>query len=157
MNAHFAASEFEAFIETTLQRWHVPGLAVAAVAGGQVILCKGFGRRDVARALPVSAETLFQIGSCTKAFTAMAAGLLVEEVDGCDPVASYDVLLRASEYVRQRKGPALVHAHVTRPYSHSLSDEERLYRPESEIQDKNLEKSCPKKIESGFDKNIFFQ
>src|SRR6266446_1358487 len=59
-------------------------------------------------------------------------GLLVEEVDGCDPVVSYDVLLRASEYVRQRKGPALVHAHVTRPYSHSLSDDEVLYKPPKE-------------------------
>ena len=59
-------------------------------------------------------------------------GLLVEEVDGCDPVASYDVLLRASEYVRQRKGPALVHAHVIRPYSHSLSDDEVLYKPPKE-------------------------
>ncbi len=59
-------------------------------------------------------------------------GLLVEEVDGCDPVVSYDVLLRASEYVRQRKGPALVHAHVIRPYSHSLSDDEVLYKPPKE-------------------------
>ena len=59
-------------------------------------------------------------------------GLLVEEVDGCDPVVSYEVLLRASEYVRQRKGPALVHAHVTRPYSHSLSDDEVLYKPPKE-------------------------
>jgi len=61
-------------------------------------------------------------------------GLLVEEVDGCDPRASYDILTRAVDYARQRKGPALVHAHVIRPYSHSLSDDEVFYRPLAERQ-----------------------
>jgi len=59
-------------------------------------------------------------------------GLLVLDVDGCDPLASYDVLSRAVDYARSRKGPALVHAQVIRPYSHSLSDDEIHYRPPSE-------------------------
>src|SRR5216117_2139806 len=62
--------------------------------------------------VPVEVQTA---GASVSKLVANFPGLLVEEVDGCDPVASYDVLLRASEYVRQRKGPALVHAHVTRP------------------------------------------
>src|SRR2546423_14803297 len=58
--------------------------------------------------------------------------LLIEECDGTDPVASYAVIKRAVENCRSGKGPALVHGHVIRPYSHSLSDDERLYRPEAE-------------------------
>jgi len=55
-----------------------------------------------------------------------------EEVDGTDPVASFAAFQRAARYCREGLGPAFVHAHVIRPYSHSLSDDERLYRPESE-------------------------
>jgi len=59
-------------------------------------------------------------------------GLFVVEVDGCDYLASYDAFRYAFAYARERKGPALVHGHVVRPYSHSLSDDEKLYRPEAE-------------------------
>ncbi|MFZ1930152.1 MAG: dehydrogenase E1 component subunit alpha/beta [Candidatus Sulfotelmatobacter sp.] len=55
-----------------------------------------------------------------------------EEVDGTDPVASYGAFQRATQYCREGHGPAFVHAHVIRPYSHSLSDDERLYRPDAE-------------------------
>src|SRR5271168_1533976 len=57
-----------------------------------------------------------------------------EEVDGTDPVISYAAFQRAADHCRGGYGPAFVHAHVIRPYSHSLSDDERLYRPDSERQ-----------------------
>ncbi|HEX5856410.1 MAG TPA: thiamine pyrophosphate-dependent enzyme, partial [Thermoanaerobaculia bacterium] len=59
-------------------------------------------------------------------------GLFVAETDGCDFLASYDALRYAFAYARERKGPSLVHAHVIRAHSHSLSDDDRLYRTEAE-------------------------
>jgi 2-oxoisovalerate dehydrogenase E1 component len=56
------------------------------------------------------------------------------EIDGTDPVASYAAMTKAVEHCRSGKGPAFVHGHVIRPYSHSLSDDEKLYRPDSERQ-----------------------
>ena len=58
--------------------------------------------------------------------------LKIVEVDGTEFMASYAALAEAAEHARARKGPALVHAHVTRPYSHSLSDDERLYKTKAE-------------------------
>jgi len=55
-----------------------------------------------------------------------------DEVDGTDPLASYASMKKAIDYIRAGNGPAFVHGHVVRPYSHSLSDDEKLYRPESE-------------------------
>jgi 2-oxoisovalerate dehydrogenase E1 component len=57
-----------------------------------------------------------------------------EEFDGTDPIVSYAAFVRAVAHCRSGKGPAFVHAHVIRPYSHSLSDDERLYRPDPERQ-----------------------
>ncbi|HEX3100339.1 MAG TPA: thiamine pyrophosphate-dependent enzyme, partial [Pyrinomonadaceae bacterium] len=61
-------------------------------------------------------------------------GLFIQNVDGTDPMASYSVFKDAVAYCRARKGPAFIHAKVTRPYSHSLSDDEKLYRPAEELE-----------------------
>src|SRR4051794_8870213 len=59
-------------------------------------------------------------------------GLLVQSIDGTDFAASYAAMAAAVKYARERKGPALVHAKVIRPYSHSLSDDEKLYKTADE-------------------------
>jgi 2-oxoisovalerate dehydrogenase E1 component len=79
--------------------------------------------------VPVEVQTA---GGSVSKLVSNFPDLLVAEVDGCDPIASYEVMTRAAEWCRQRKGPALVHAHVTRPYSHSLSDDEIHYKPPRE-------------------------
>jgi len=56
------------------------------------------------------------------------------EVDGTDPIASYEAMVEAVAYCRAGKGPALVHGHVVRPYSHSMSEDERDYRSRAELE-----------------------
>jgi 2-oxoisovalerate dehydrogenase E1 component len=86
---------------------------------------------DNGYAISVPVEVNTAGGSISRLLTGFP-GLLIQEVDGCDVLASYDVVTKAVEYVRARKGPALVHAHVIRPYSHSLSDDEVQYRTPAE-------------------------
>src|SRR4051812_16401512 len=88
---------------------------------------------DNGYAISVPVEVNTAGGSISKLLTGFP-GLFIQEVDGCDVIASYDVVTKAVEYCRSRKGPALVHAKVIRPYSHSLSDDEVHYRPPTERQ-----------------------
>ncbi len=86
---------------------------------------------DNGYAISVPVEVNTAGGSISK-LVASFPGLFIQEVDGCDFVASLDVMRKAVDFARARKGPALVHAHVIRPYSHSLSDDEVVYKPAPE-------------------------
>ena len=79
--------------------------------------------------VPVEAQTA---GGDISRLVRSFPGLHVETVDGTDFVASLRVMREAVAHVRARKGPAFVHAHVIRPYSHSLSDDEKLYKSPTE-------------------------
>jgi 2-oxoisovalerate dehydrogenase E1 component len=86
---------------------------------------------DNGYAISVPVEVQTAGGSISK-LVAGFPGLHVEECDGTDPLESYWTCKRAVDYCRARLGPALIHAHVTRPYSHSLSDDEMLYKTAEE-------------------------
>jgi len=86
-----ALEGFDGFVDAALKTWKVPGIAVAIVKDGRIVLAKGYGLRDVKRRLPVTADTLFAIGSSTKAFTVMGLAVLVDEgkLDWDTPVKTY--------------------------------------------------------------------
>ena len=83
----------------------------------------------------ISVPTFVQTpgGSISKCLSDIP-GLKVLECDGTCPIDSYDTLKRAEKHLREGKGPVLLHAHVTRPYSHSLSDDHKFYRTKAELE-----------------------
>ena len=84
-------AEFDQRVESALARFNVPGVAVAVVKDGQVLVARGYGTRALGGSAPVDEHTLFGIASNTKAFTALALGLLVEEkkIEWDAPVTRY--------------------------------------------------------------------
>ncbi|MFQ5878401.1 MAG: thiamine pyrophosphate-dependent enzyme [Acidobacteriota bacterium] len=96
---------------------------------------------EYAISVPVEAQTP---GGSISALVRDHPGLTVEEVDGCDPIASYVVLREAIDQLRKPgAGPALVHAHTIRPYSHSQSDDHRLYRAPGEREEERMRDPIP--------------
>lgn len=81
----------DAMVNKALETFHIPGVAVGIVIDGKVVLTKGYGLRDITNELPVTENTLFAIGSCTKAFTTHVLGQLADEgkISWDDPVIKY--------------------------------------------------------------------
>ena len=84
-------ASLDAFIETAMKDWSVPGLGLAVVRDGEVVLARGYGVRAKGKTDAVDADTLFAIGSSSKAFTAACIGLLVDQkkVGWDDPVTKH--------------------------------------------------------------------
>ena len=82
---------FDDFVAKVMSDWNIQGTAVAIIKNGKPVYMKGYGFRDVKNNLPVTVNTLFGIGSCTKAFTAAALCMLVDEgkMDLDKPVINY--------------------------------------------------------------------
>jgi len=82
---------YEQYVEKAMKDWKIQGCAVAIVKNDKIVYTKGFGLRDVKNNLPVTSNTLFAIGSCTKAFTSAAVCFLVGEgkMDFDKPVITY--------------------------------------------------------------------
>src|SRR5215207_5465010 len=84
-------SDLDRWVARALQTFEVPGIALTVVKDDQVVVARGFGVRKLGEPAPVDARTLFGIASNTKAFTATALGLLVEEnkIEWDAPVVRY--------------------------------------------------------------------
>ena len=118
-----ALADLDAVVEAALVDWKTPGLAVAVVSGGEVALARGYGQRDIAAGLPVTATTLFSIGSSTKAFTTFVMGQLADEgrLDWDEPVVTYlpEFRLR-DEYAALHATPRDLLSHRTGLPRHDL-------------------------------------
>ena len=84
-------AKVDLLVNKALEKFRIPGVAIGIVIDGKVVLAKGYGLRDQARELPVTENTLFAIGSCSKAFTTFALGQMVDDgiIAWNDPVIKY--------------------------------------------------------------------
>lgn len=84
-------SDLDAYVARALKEFEVPGLAIAIVKDGRIVLTKGYGVRELGKSAPVDEQTLFGIASNTKAFTAAALAILVDEgrISWDDPVTKH--------------------------------------------------------------------
>lgn len=84
-------ADLDAYVERARTTFNVPGIGLAIVRGDSVLVAKGYGTRTAGQAAPVDARTIFAIGSASKAFTAAAVGILVDEgkVAWDDPVTKH--------------------------------------------------------------------
>ena len=82
---------FDRYVEGAMAEWEVPGLSIAVVKDGSVVLARGYGTRTLGRDEPVDENTVFAIGSATKGFTTAALGILADEgrLDWDDPVVDH--------------------------------------------------------------------
>ncbi len=72
-------AEFEQLIADEMAYYHIPGMAAAVIADGEIVYAQGFGMRDIENNLPFTTETLFRVGSTTKSMTSLIIAQLVEE------------------------------------------------------------------------------
>jgi CubicO group peptidase (beta-lactamase class C family) len=82
---------FDKEMEANLKSWNMPGVGIGIVKNGKLVFVKGYGYRDYEKKLPITENTLFQIASNTKLFTATAIGLLVNEgkLDWDKPIRNF--------------------------------------------------------------------
>jgi len=87
----FAADPIDKPVAGTMAAWHMPGFAVAVVQNDRVVYLKGFGVKQIGGNDPITPDTLFEIASDTKAFTATAMAMLADQkkLDWDDPVRKY--------------------------------------------------------------------
>jgi CubicO group peptidase (beta-lactamase class C family) len=114
----------DTFVAKILKDWHAPGVSIAVVEKGKVIYTGGFGYRDVDKKLPVTENTQFGIGSCTKAFTASMLGMLQKDgvVDFDKPVHNYLPELKfQNEYTNQHATLRDMMCHRTGLPRHDMS------------------------------------
>src|SRR5438093_4631506 len=71
--------DLDAYVARAVTAWRVPGLAMAVVKDGRIVFAKGYGVRELGKPAPVDTQTLFAIGSTTKAMTSASIGMLVDE------------------------------------------------------------------------------